>query len=275
MADQAGVALAVADYSGLDKLLHRLALGSVAVAEMLHDIERGMYLKSSPQSDGAHVYVTGLARAGSTILMREIHRSAAFGSLTYADMPFVLAPNLWANLTRPKPAGPKTERAHGDGIAVDTHSPEALEEVYWRIFCGADYITETGLRPHTPDTDQVNAYLDLVRLILRRTGKTRYLAKNNNAILRLRPLAEAMPKSLFLIPIRDPLQHAQSLLHQHQRFLSPDPFTAQYMTWLAHHEFGATHRPFLFGAAPAGDPGALDYWLNLWLMVHKIGRAHV
>lgn len=268
----------MADYSGLDKMLHKMALGSPALAEMVHDIERGMYLKSAPPSvGGAHVYVTGLARAGSTILMREIHGSGAFGSLTYADMPFVLAPNLWAKLARPKPAGPKAERAHGDGIQVDTHSPEALEEVYWRIFCGAQYITATGLKPHNPDADEIAAYLDFVRLILRRTGKTRYLAKNNNAILRLQPLAQALPQSLFLIPVRDPLQHAQSLLHQHQRFLSPDPFTAQYMVWLGHHEFGQTHRPFLFGPTPAntpaqgpaGDPMGLDYWLRLWLSVHQ------
>ena len=265
----------MADYSALDKLLHRLALGSPALAEMVHDIERGLHLKSAPQSrNGQHVYVTGLARAGSTILMREIHATGVFGSLTYADMPFVLAPNLWAKLSKTKDAGPSAERAHGDGIKVDAHSPEALEEVYWRIFCGKDYIHHSGLTPHKPSADEMDGYLDLVRLILKRTGKTRYLAKNNNAILRLRPLARALPQSLFLLPIRAPLQHAQSLLGQHNRFLAPDSFTVQYMTWLAHHEFGATQRPFLFGPAPAGEPMALDYWLRLWIMVYTdLGKA--
>ncbi|OYX43984.1 MAG: hypothetical protein B7Z02_07360 [Rhodobacterales bacterium 32-67-9] len=54
----------------------------------------------------------------------------------------------------------------------------------------------------------------------------------------------------------------------HRRFLEADAFTQDYMTWLGHHEFGATHRPFLFGARPAGDPMAMDYWLRLWLSVY-------
>ena len=72
----------MADYSVLGKVLHRLALGAPAVAEMLHDMERGMFLKSAPADSGRHVFVTGLARAGTTILMREIHRTGDFGSLT-------------------------------------------------------------------------------------------------------------------------------------------------------------------------------------------------
>jgi len=264
-----------AGYSPLDKLLHRLALGSPVLAEMMHDVERGLYLKSAPVArGGAHVFVTGLARAGSTILMREIHRTGQFGSLTYADMPFVLAPNLWARLAPTKPDLSRHERAHGDGIEVDATSPEALDEVYWRVFCGKDYIGAAGLKPHNPDADTLAGYGDLIRLILRRTGKTRYLSKNNNQILRLRKLAQAMPDALFLLPIRAPLQHAQSLLSQHQRFLHSDAFTQHYMTWLGHHEFGATHRPFLFGPAPGGDPMALDYWLRLWIAVYSdLGAA--
>ena len=69
----------MADYSALDKVLHRMALGARPLAEMLHDIERGMYLKTAPADNGRHVFVTGLARAGTTILMREIHRTGAFG----------------------------------------------------------------------------------------------------------------------------------------------------------------------------------------------------
>ena len=256
------------DYSALDKLLHRLALGPLA--EMVHDIERGLFLKSSPEArGGAHVFVTGLARAGSTILMREIHGTGKFGSLTYADMPFVLAPNLWAKLAPAKPGLTRSERAHGDGILVDATSPEALDEVYWRIFCGSDYIGPKGLSPHKPGPEALSGYQDLIRLVLRRTGKTRYLSKNNNHILRLPHLARAMSDSLFLVPIRAPLHHAQSLAHQHRRFLTADAFTRQYMTWLGHHEFGATHRPFRFGPVPEGDPMALDYWLRLWIAVHE------
>ncbi len=252
------------DYSATDRFLHRLALGPLA--EMLHDLERGRFLKSSPEDTGRHVFVTGLARAGTTILMREIHRTGEFGSLTYADMPFVLAPNTWAQISRKgQTPGQRVERAHGDGIEVDTQSPEALDEVYWRVSDGGDYIATEGLSPHRPDADLIQGYRDLARLVMRKTGTARYVSKNNNNILRLPSLAAAMPDAVFLVPLRRPLDHAASLLTQHQRFLDADGFTRDYMTWLGHHEFGATHRPFLFAGRPAGDPMTLDYWLRVWI----------
>jgi hypothetical protein len=259
----------VADYSALDKLLHRLALGSPALAETMHDIERGMFLKTAPADDGRHVFVAGLARAGTTILMREIHRTGEFGSLTYADMPFVLAPNLWAGISgKGRTAGVRRERAHGDGIEVDFDSPEALDEAFWRVFDGDSYIGADALIPHRPDAVLIDRYRDLIRLALRRTGKARYLSKNNNNILRLGALAPAMPAAVFLIALRQPLPHAASLLAQHQRFLAADRFTCQYMTWLGHHEFGATHRPFRFDAPLTGDPMCLDYWLKAWIAAY-------
>ncbi len=268
--DTASTAGASHSYSALDQTLHRLALGSSAVAEMTNDIEKGMFLKSAPEDSGKHVFVTGLARAGSTILMREIHQTGQFGSLTYADMPFVLAPNLWAKLSsKGSKPGVKAERAHGDGIEVDTQSPEALDEVYWRTFDGKTYIREDGLVPHEPDAELIDGYRDLARLVLRKTGKGRYVSKNNNNILRIGALAEAMPDADFLVPLRQPLDHAASLRNQHLRFLNSDPFTRDYMTWLGHHEFGATHRPFLFGPRPEGDLGGLDYWLQLWISVYS------
>ena len=268
------------DYSPLDKLLHHLALGSRMSAEVLHDLERNVFLKSAPPDEGHHVFVTGLARAGTTIVMREIHGSGAFGSLTYADMPFVLAPNFWhvlsAKGTKP---GVRTERAHGDGIEVNFHSPEALDEVYWRIFSGKDYIRAGSLVPHEPSGGQIEGYRDFIRLILRRTGRRRYLSKNNNNLLRLASLATAFPAAVILVPIRHPLDHARSLLRQHQHFLRSDAFTRAYMSWLAHHEFGATYRPMVLdGETVTGDPLHLEYWLAYWIAAHhtieRLEREH-
>ena len=259
----------MSDYSPTDRLLHRLALGRPFIAEMLHDIERVAFLAKAPPFDPSqHVFVTGLARAGTTILMRELYQTGVFGSLTYADMPFVLAPNLWARLSRHRQKTETKERAHGDGIKIGVESPEALDEVYWRVVSGIDYVMPGGLRPHAPNNEAIAGYADYIRLILRRTGRSRYLSKNNNMLLRLASLAEAWPQATFLVPLRDPLQHAASLLRQHRRFLDPDQFTRDYMTWLAHHEFGATHRPFMFGEAPTSDPSGLDYWLSIWIAAH-------
>ena len=53
---------------------------------------------------------------------------------------------------------------------------------------GGDYILADRLVPHVPDDDEVAGYRDLIRLVLRRTGRTRYLSKNNNHLLRLESL---------------------------------------------------------------------------------------
>lgn len=272
----------MSDYSTLDRGLHALALASPMRAEMLHDIERSLYLASAPAfQDGHHLIVTGLARAGTTILLRALHQTGAFGSLTYADMPFVLAPNLWARLSPGRQAGETRERAHGDGISVSTESPEALDEVWWRLLSGIPYIKPEGLLCHDAGAEALAGYRDFIRLILRKTGRTRYLSKNNNMLLRLPSLAQAWPGTTFLVPVREPLQQAASLLNQHRRFLEADGFTRKYMTWLGHHEFGATQRHYGFDGMPAGDPMTLDYWLSLWTAAYRsaqraaVGRPNV
>lgn len=269
-----------ADYNAVDRLLHRIALGSTVTAEILHDIERALYLKDAPPDRGGHVFVTGLARAGTTILLRELHSTGEFGSLTYADMPLVLAPNLWARLSHNMRTGfDPVERAHGDGIAINLESPEAFDEVFWRVTRGKNYIRPDGLLVHRPGPKAVARYRDFIRLVLRRTGRARYLAKGNNNILRLDALAKAMPDSTFLLVIREPLDHARSLLGQHRRFAGDeDAFRRDYMDWLVHHEFGIDQRPFRFPGAPDGDAQAIEYWLKTWLAVYgaldEVADAH-
>lgn len=254
------------DYSFADRLLHRVALGSIPTAETLHDIERKRFLTDSPEDRGGHVIVTSLARAGSTILLRELYATGAFASLTYADMPFVLAPNSWAHFApRLRHDFEPVERAHGDGIRVNLESPEALDEVFWRVFSGKSYIRPDGLLPYRPGARNIARYREFMRLVMRRAGKPRYLAKGNNNIIRLGGLAPAMPDTTFLLVLREPLAHARSLLAQHRRFADPgDAFRRDYMRWLVHHEFGVDHRPFRFPGAPEGNPDTLDYWLAVW-----------
>ena len=259
----------MSDYSALDRTLHRIILGPAAMGEILGDIDAGFSRGAVPVE--APVFVTGLARAGTTVLMRALHASSAFASLTYADMPMVMAPNLWARISR---IGRKErvlrERAHGDGVMVDFDAPEALEEVFWRTHAGRDYIRPDGLVPHQPDADMVAAYRGWIGRICHRYGKVRYLAKNNNLLLRLAPLAAALPQAVFLVPVRDPLAQAASLRAQHARFAHADRFTADYMRWLVHHEFGPDQRPYVLPGQPVpdGPRDRIDYWLTLWLAAY-------
>src|SRR4030095_2739807 len=219
-----------------------------------------------------HVFVSGLARAGTTVLMRRFHATGQYRSLTYRDMPFVLAPNLWRRLSQiSRRDVERAERAHGDNLLVDADSPESLDEVFWRLFAGDEYIEGDRLKPHAPGGELVEKYVRYVNAILSAHDPRidRYLSKNNNNILRLATIHRAFPNALLLIPFREPLQHAHSLLRQHLRcseLQAKREFVHSYMTWLGHHEFGLDHRPFQFeGAVPAHYPAnTLDYWLQLW-----------
>ena len=61
-------------------------------------------------------------------------RLMEFASLTYQDMPFILSPNIWSKLNKNSIVIDKQERAHNDGIKIDTNSPEAFEEIFWKTF---------------------------------------------------------------------------------------------------------------------------------------------
>lgn len=262
-------------YNRLEQLLHRLALHVRPVAELSFDIDQRM-VESNPADvvGRRHVFIAGLARSGTTALMRRFHASGAFRSLTYRDMPFVLAPNLWRRLARRwQRETVSAERAHGDGVLVDFDSPESLDEVFWRVFTGESYIHRRHLAPHMPDQQTLWRYVCYVDAILQaQDGHVRrYLSKNNNNILRLAGIRQAFPEALLLVPFREPLSHAASLLRQHRNFSAKqaqDPFVGSYMQWLGHHEFGLDHRPFLFGGqATSGAPSdssSVAYWLRLW-----------
>ncbi|MFT3966268.1 MAG: sulfotransferase [Sphingobium sp.] len=269
------------DYSPADRLLHRLALGSPALVELSFDLDQRAVRAVEGAEDAAaghHVFVTGLARSGTTVILRRLHDSGIFRSLTYRDMPFPLAPNLWARLSgRWRRGGRAAGRAHGDGIDVDADSPEALEEPFWRIHCGGEYIRRDGLMPHEPDEEVIAAFHRYVAAILHGAppGRVRYLSKNNNSILRLPSLQRAFPHAAFIIPFRHPAVHALSLWRQHAHFCGlqeRSPFIRRYMDWLAHHEFGLGHKPFLMDGAPPDHltPDMPDYWLDLWIRVYRL-----
>ena len=260
-------------YGFLDRLLHRLALQYGAIAEMSFDLDQKM-VRTDPAEirHRCHVFVSGLARAGTTVLMRRFHDTGLYRSLTYRDMPFVLAPNFWQRFSGiSKRESENVERAHGDNLVVNVDSPESLDEVFWRTFSGKEYIMEGRLLPYQSDKETVLKYIRYVNAILsaQTSQRSRYLSKNNNNILRLGAVQQAFPKALILIPFREPLQHAASLLRQHVHFSelqTRSEFTLSYMTWLGHHEFGLDHRPILpAGVEPPEYPtSTLNYWLQLW-----------
>jgi len=269
------------DYSVGEKLLHHMALSLPWVRKASFDVD-GLFTKDIEwPANRKHVFICGLARAGTTILMRAFYQTGQFRSLTYRDMPFVLMPLVWHQLTKAsQKKGVLRQRTHGDGITIDYDSPEAFEEVFWHTYAGRDYIHNDKLVPHIASKDLIERFRIYVNRILQganETGKSRYLSKNNNNILRLSSIQGAFPQALIIIPFRDPIQQSNSLFEQHQRFCDihrNDKFSCQYMRWLGHHEFGLTHRPFEFddseNAVTLTDrPGSINYWLSLWNSTYR------
>ena len=85
------------NYSWLEQKLHQFALSSQFMREVTFDFENTNISSSSKTEN--HIFITGLARAGTTILLNALYKSNIFGSLSYSDMPFILAPNLWSKIS--------------------------------------------------------------------------------------------------------------------------------------------------------------------------------
>ena len=272
------------DYSDMAQLFHHLILdhyhlGKRLLARQIKDTE----VNSRYTGPFSRVLITGLARSGTTALTKELEKRGPFASLDYSNMPFLLAPRLWAKIYRPKQAENK-ERAHGDGVKVGLASVEALEEYFFKVMMQDRYILDHGLEKHTLSEEENALYRKYQNSI---SGADHvYLAKNNNAITRLPSLIKHNPDLVVFVMVRDPLQHAYSLMIQHQKFLAKqekDPFITDYMNWLGHHEFGANQRPFLLLEGDQelhkGDPNTMAYWLKRWVSyytyVQQFKTAHL
>jgi hypothetical protein len=271
-------------YSRIDRVLHRMAFAGLEIQKSLADIEDRMHAANLQRiSLRKPVFIAGLPRAGTTLLLDLVARLPGFVTHTYRCMPFVLCPMLWDSLSRGfrRPAAVQ-ERAHGDGMTVGFDSPEAFEEVIWKSFWPTHY-AEDHLRLWTPrDRDEeFERFLanHMRKLILLHCGNGggRYVSKNNANIARLDLLPKLFPDCIRLVPFRDPIDQAGSLLRQHRRFSAlhrEDAFARFYMDAIGHFEFGAGLRAIAFPADAAeawSDPDTGNFWLSYWCRAY----AHV
>ena len=256
-------------YSELSQLFHHLVLDNEHLGKQLFKRQiKGVENSIKNDSSTSAVIITGLARAGTTALTRELASRGPFSSLNYSNMPLILAPKLWSKFYKPKKKEDQ-ERAHGDGIKVGFASVEALEEYFFKVF-GPDYITNESVKYHEIRED-VNTLYRKYQKSITDTDHI-YLAKNNNCITRYESIRSQNPDFKIYILFRDPLQHSFSLFKQHMKFektQEDDPFVLDYMDWLGHYEFGKGQRPFDLPANELGlhngDPVDFDYWLSRWI----------
>ena len=246
------------NYSWLEQNLHKFALSWQFMREVTFDFESTNLLSSSVCEN--HVFITGLARAGTTILLNALYASNNFASLSYADMPFVLAPNLWSKIYLKRGDTELKERAHGDGIKVSTESPEAFEEVFWKTFYDEEF------------EELENKFRVYVGNILYKYKKQRYLSKNNQNIKRVELISEIFTHSKILIPFREPIQHSYSLLTQHKKFIKDaknDKFISKYMKWIGHTEFGPNYIPIHNQYLNFDNDLEINHWIEQWYLTYK------
>lgn len=274
-------------YGRLDRALHRLAFKAIPTQLALADIEERLYPVGNIRIERP-VFVTSLARAGTTLLLNLLNEAPELVSHTYRNMPFVLCPVLWQRISGPfRQSARARERSHGDGVAIDFDSPEAFEEVLWKAFWPEHYRQDRIALWETEEAaeDFAHFFQQHIRKILslapRDVHKPRYLSKNNANIARLLLLAAMFPDCRIIVPVRNPFDHARSLLRQHERFTAmhaEDGFSRSYMEWLGHYEFGAALKPMDFKDRDGQSwldqyegpgPGHLDFWLAYWCAAYE------
>lgn len=214
----------------------------------------------------APAYISGLARAGTTILLEIVASHPAVVTHQYRDYPFIHTPYWWNWLLRymEKGSNEPVERAHGDGILITPASPEAMEEVLWMHFFPDAH------RPHVsnvldaqtsrPEFEQF--YRDHVAKLLLVRGGTRYASKGNYNVTRLAYLQKIFPDARFVLPVREPSAHVASLIKQHRLFhekTGDKPQAREHLRRVGHYEFGPDRTPI-----NAGDDAAVAEVLALW-----------
>ena len=280
------------NYSFIDRTLHHLAYSVPGVQTLLADVESELYKKelSSIVSD-KEVFVTGLPRSGTTLLLDFLYKTDEFCTYSYRHMPFILAPLLWKKLAQPfSKKSTAVERAHGDGMEVSFDSPEAFEEVIWLAYLKDKFVKESKLEPlnlkNTTKKFADKFKLTINKLILESEAESggnsensakRYISKNNANCSRLPVLKKLFPNSVILVPFREPFAHIGSLMKQHQQFCEmhkDDSFAKSYMKWLGHYDFGENFKPIDFDQWLNDYPGQPDYtdknfWLSYWIAGYK------
>jgi hypothetical protein len=213
------------------------------------------------------VYVCGLARSGSTILLELLAAQGDHATHRYRDFPMIFTPFWWSwFLDRASRSDAQPfERAHKDRIVVTRESPEAMEEMLWmHFFPGCHTPTSSNvLDAETSCPEFERFYRDHIRKLLLLRGRSRYLSKGNYNVARIAYLRKLFPDSRFIIPVRAPLGHIASLMKQHRLFSElegREPRVLNYMRRVGHYEFGLDRRPINFG-----DTGLTEKIQEMWM----------
>lgn len=254
-----------AQYPFWQKALHRMAFASIGlqVRYLLRNIQKAEHREEFPKT----LFITGLPRAGTTILLKSLYAHGDFVSQVYRDMPFILLPRQWAIVNKWFGVkGKEVERPHGDGVKAHLDGPEALDEVVWQ-----------AASKEVPADLQADFLVNHVEQLLTKSSSgSTYLSKNNALFNRIPRLREVFPKATVLCMFRRPLEQAYSLWQQHLRFQElqqKDAFALEYMNNIGQRYFGSGIEYKKWGDWPEEggykDPKELNFWIEQWLAAYQ------
>ncbi len=257
------------NFSRIEKIFLGIIFKISFLNRVLFDIEKVFIHKKTPINQS--IFICGLPRSGTSILLNTIYSSEAFASNTYRNMPFILSPNIWSFFSKYLKKSSYSERAHKDGIKINTDSPEAFEEVFWKIMLREKYIKRDIICEHKLNSEIIEEFKTFKELVCQSKKKNNYISKNNNNILRIGEIGNNFKDSKCIIMFRDPLNQSSSLRKQYFNFKkihNEDIFFANYMSFLGHFEFGINYKEYDFETKRKSDKEDLDYWLEKWYQVY-------
>ena len=200
------------------------------------------------------IFITGLARSGSTLLLETLDAHPATTAHRYSDYPLLYTPYWWNRFLQraATSGGSAVERSHRDGIMITPDSPEAFEEVLWMTFF--THLHEPAqsavLDAGTGNAEFEAFYRAHIRKLLAVRNARRYVSKGNYNITRLEYLLKLFPDARFVVPMRDPVWHIASLMKQHALFCEQtraSPHALEHLQRIGHYEFGLDRRPINAG----------------------------
>jgi len=190
------------------------------------------------------VYITGLARAGTTIVLEMLDKHPDLATHRYQHLFIPYIPNLISViLNYPNVFTKSYKRLHQDGIMITRESPEAVEEIFWQKFFANVHNEEISnvMNGNISNPEFEQFYKKHLRKLIIYQESSRYLAKNNYNITRLEYLLRLFPSSKFLLIIRDPVSHIASLIKQTKLFMEIERkkrFLKKWLRIIGHYEFG-------------------------------------
>ncbi|MFX0091159.1 MAG: sulfotransferase [Candidatus Hodarchaeota archaeon] len=259
------------------------------LANTIHTIESFKLRKKMEEIDiDRPIYITGFARAGTTIVLEMLSQHPDVAAHRYLHMVLSYTPH-WvqqiANLT-PLMLSP-VERVHKDGLLVTRDSREAVEEIFWQKFFKNphDESKSNILGSHTKHPQFEIFYQNHIKKLIINQHATRYMSKNNYNIARMEYLQKLFPNVKFIILIRNPFDHIASLAKQDKILKEleiKDPRLLDWTKVIGHREFGSARVAInldnfetiqrirrLWNQRDTYIKGWAVYWAEVYSYVHR------